>query len=325
MTTHRIPAAGSDESSAPTIPQDAAAQTAIEGAPIAPMSDRAIAAIIDIVTMSALFPAVGMWVALKWGGVVSNGFDLSGAPALFVIAVVSAIGFLYLWLGEGFFGATLGKAAMRLRVRDLAGRRPGLRKSLVRNLFRAIDGIGVYLVGLVFALTSPTRQRLGDRVAGTVVVRTQAGRASWLSAAIACAAVVFGSLGVAIVLHAGAPISAASVPHVTRAELGTGYTPDFAITGRSDTFPANQANIVCAWQVEGSTPYVPIRSVWIAEDVGSAAPPNTKLAEKAFTGSNVGEFSLTAPTAGWPVGKYRLEIYIGDTLAKSLPYTITNS
>src|ERR1700676_2991952 len=120
MTTDRIPAAGSGEPSAPTIPQDAAAHPAGEAAPIAPMSDRTIAALIDIVTMSAPVPVVGMCAGLKWGGVARNGCVLSGAPALFVLSVVGTIGFLYLWLSEGLFGATLGKAAMRLRVRDLA-------------------------------------------------------------------------------------------------------------------------------------------------------------------------------------------------------------
>ncbi len=320
-----IPAPTSTESFAGTVPQNVGAESVIGAPPIAPMSDRAIAAILDVIVMSALFPVVGMWAAVKWGGVTSNGFQLDGAPGLLVIVTVGAIAFLYLWLGEGLFGATLGKAAMRLRVRNIAGTSPGLRRSLLRNLFRAIDGIGVYLVGLVFALTSRTRQRLGDRVAGTVVVHVEAGRASRLSAAIACVALVGASVLGAVVLHAGAPISAASVPHVTRAELGTDNTSDFGIIGRSDAFATTQRSIVCVWQVEGVASGVPIRSVWIAEDVGSAAPQNTKIAEKSLAGSSVGEFSLTSSSAEWPAGKYRVDIYIGETLARSLPYTVTKS
>ena len=109
---------------------------------------------------------------------------------------------------------------------------------------------------------------------------------------------------------------------MTRAELGTGQT-DYAITGRSDTFATTQGTIVCVWQVQGVPSDVPIRGVWIAEDVGSAAPPNSKIAEKSLTGASTGDFTLTRSSNEWPVGKYRIDIYIGDVLAKSLPYTIT--
>jgi uncharacterized RDD family membrane protein YckC len=292
---------------------------------IAPMSDRAIAAFFDVVVMSSVFPVIGMWAALRWGGITSSGFDVEGMPGLFVVATVGAIGFLYLWLGEGLFGATLGKAIMRLRVRNLAGGMPGLRRSLLRNLARAVDGIGVYLVGLVFALTSPQRQRLGDRVAGTVVVAVDARRGGRIGAAIVCAAIVAASLVTAVALHSGAPASAFG-PQLTRAELGTDHTADYDIIGPSNTFLVTQPTIVCVWQTQGvPTSEAPIRSVWIAEDVGNAAPPNTKIAEKSLAGADVGDFTLSAPSGGWPAGKYRLEIYIGDALVKSLPYTVTQN
>jgi uncharacterized RDD family membrane protein YckC len=289
------------------------------------MSDRAIAAILDIIVMSTVFPVVGMWAAVRWGGVTSNGFNLEGAPGLLVVTIVGAVGFLYLWFGEGLFGATLGKAIMRLRVRNLAGSTPGLGKSLIRNLFRAIDGIGVYLVGFIVAMTSRTRQRLGDRVAGTVVVQVEASLASRLSAAIALVVLIVASILVAVSLHAGAPLSAASVPHLTSTALGTDYTPTYDIVGPTDTFPGNQPKIICVWRAEGVASDVPIRAVWIAEDVGSAAPPNTKLVERSITGADSGEFSLTPSSNGLPAGKYHVDIYIGDTLAKSLPFTITKS
>ncbi len=64
------------------------------------------------------------------------------------------------------------------------------------------------------------------------------------------------------------------------------------------------------------------KSVWIAEDVGDAAPPNYQLAAKSTSGVNEGKFYITSPSNGWPIGKYRLEIYIGDTLAKQIPFSI---
>jgi uncharacterized RDD family membrane protein YckC len=321
-----ISGAASSEPLAGIAPQTAGSPTTVAASPIAPMTDRAIAAFIDMVVMCAAFPVAGMWAAAQWGGATSSGFELNGLPALFVITVVGLIGFLYLWVGEGIFGATLGKAAMSLRVRSTGGGKAGLQKSLLRNLLRVVDGIGVYLVGLVFALTSPTRQRLGDRVAGTVVVRVDSPGKTRPAAAIACVAILIASFAIAFVLHATVPaasIAASTTPQVTSAELGTGSTDDYQIIGAATAFPSSTPNIVCVFQVQGVAAGTSIR------DVGTAAPPNSKLIEKTVVSPNngtvPGNFVLTAPAGGLPVGKYHLDIYFGDAIAKTLPFTITQS
>lgn len=68
-----------------------------------------------------------------------------------------------------------------------------------------------------------------------------------------------------------------------------------------------------------------IRGVWIAEDVGDAAPKNTVIDEAtlvAETATDESAFSLSKPTNGWPIGSYRVEIYVGEKLAETLPFTI---
>jgi uncharacterized RDD family membrane protein YckC len=47
----------------------------------------------------------------------------------------------------------------------------GFRRSFVRNTLRLVDSIPVYLIGVVSIVLSPQRQRLGDRLAGTIVLR----------------------------------------------------------------------------------------------------------------------------------------------------------
>ena len=37
-----------------------------------------------------------------------------------------------------------------------------------------------------------------------------------------------------------------------------------------------------------------------------------------------GTMSLSKPDAGWPVGKYRVELYVGDELKLKVPFTIQN-
>ena len=95
--------------------------------------------------------------------------DLAGARGWIVVA----IWFVYLTAMEAGIGATLGKLALGIRVVREDGGSIDLRRSLVRNLARAVDGLPwvlPYLVGAIVVWNSPTKQRLGDRWAHTVVV-----------------------------------------------------------------------------------------------------------------------------------------------------------
>ena len=59
-----------------------------------------------------------------------------------------------------------------LKVVKLDGRPYGLKAVLVRNVLRAIDGLpGLYLVGIVSIGMTDWKQRVGDRAAGTQVIR----------------------------------------------------------------------------------------------------------------------------------------------------------
>mgnify|MGYP001355542400 CR=1 FL=1 len=84
----------------------------------------------------------------------------------------------YTALAEGFFGRTLGKHLMGIEVRSVDGGAPVTwRQAVVRNAMRVIDELpGAYLVGLISIIIGPKPQRLGDRLAGTMVVmRSSAG------------------------------------------------------------------------------------------------------------------------------------------------------
>ncbi len=69
-------------------------------------------------------------------------------------------------------GQTLGKRIMGLRVISETGVRVSPSQSLLRNLARVVDNLPLlYLVGGLTALFSRSQQRLGDLIAGTIVVR----------------------------------------------------------------------------------------------------------------------------------------------------------
>jgi hypothetical protein len=96
------------------------------------------------------------------------------------LAILSLI---YYFGFEALFGATVGKWLVGLRVTDREGRLPAPRQIALRTVMRVVDGLPVgYLVGGSVALYSPMRQRLGDQLARTYVVRRAALTAPALTA-----------------------------------------------------------------------------------------------------------------------------------------------
>jgi len=120
------------------------------------------------------------------------------------------------------------------------------------------------------------------------------------------------------------PAIAADRPRITKAVLGTGVTDKYEIVNATSEFPPDAPAIYCAWKAEGVMPGTHFRGIFIAEDVGNVAPPNYKIDEATVNldGDGAGSFTLSKPNNGFPVGKYRLEIYIGEDLAKTLKFAV---
>ncbi|MDQ7842435.1 MAG: hypothetical protein QN141_03435 [Armatimonadota bacterium] len=67
-----------------------------------------------------------------------------------------------------------------------------------------------------------------------------------------------------------------------------------------------------------------VKSVWIAEKTG-VADLNTKIDEAMLTmggAQTSGRFWYSRPTNGWPVGEYRVELYIGEQQAATRRFRI---
>jgi len=93
----------------------------------------------------------------------------------------------------------------------------------------------------------------------------------------------------------------------------------------STTFASNTPTLYAIFKTEGAKAGDKIRGVLIAEDVGDVAPANTKVLETILEmdgDTETGDFTFSKPTNGWPVGKYRLKIYVNDELATTANFTI---
>jgi uncharacterized RDD family membrane protein YckC len=126
---------------------------------------RAIGAQIDLVLLAMLLVPLAFMLGNDRPG--DDAWLWVGSLWLVVVAV-------YFVGAEGACGRTLGKWITGTVVIDRSGQAPGFAKALVRTVLRLIE-VNPFLVGglpagLVLLLTR-RRQRLGDRLAGTYVVR----------------------------------------------------------------------------------------------------------------------------------------------------------
>jgi uncharacterized RDD family membrane protein YckC len=100
------------------------------------------------------------------------------APLLQCTAVI-AIWFGYYFLSEWLISATPAKWLAGLTVKTVGGDRIGPRHAGIRTLLRIVE-VNPFIVGAIPAaiciLVTERRQRIGDKLAGTVVVRRKRSR-----------------------------------------------------------------------------------------------------------------------------------------------------
>jgi uncharacterized membrane protein SpoIIM required for sporulation/uncharacterized RDD family membrane protein YckC len=141
---------------------------------IAGIGSRVYAGFIDLLVTIGLIIGIGLA-----GTFLQVRFGSAGALAMvwgraFLVLAGFAVFWGYFVVSEWLFdGQTIGKRQLGLRVVRDGGYSIGFGASATRNLMRAIDmqpGI-FYLFGITTAVLSKTGKRLGDMVAGTVVIQ----------------------------------------------------------------------------------------------------------------------------------------------------------
>ncbi len=138
--------------------------------PPAPLMRRIAAAVVDsaivIFAWTLLMIAGGQSVSYMWPTL--DGIRLIAVAVGYLVIFV----FAYYFLLEGMFASTIGKSMLRLRVLTTDGDPCSFGASFRRNLLRFVDWLPfLYLVAAVMILTSQHRQRIGDKVAATIVTR----------------------------------------------------------------------------------------------------------------------------------------------------------
>src|SRR3954471_8312777 len=141
---------------------------------IAGIGSRVYAGFIDLLVTIGLILGIGLAMAVltaRFGAAVTAAAAWGRA---FLILTAFAVFWGYFVICEWLFdGQTIGKRQLGLRVVRDGGYSIGFAAAGIRNIMRAIDmqpGV-LYLFGITSAVLSKTGKRLGDMVAGTVVIQ----------------------------------------------------------------------------------------------------------------------------------------------------------
>jgi uncharacterized RDD family membrane protein YckC len=135
---------------------------------LAGLTTRFLAWLIDTLFMIAFIVAASIVLAVV--GFASQ--YLFATLMILVVFVVQQGYFIFFELKTG--GTTPGKRIMKIRVIQDAGIKIGFYHSFLRNILRIMDStpfMVLHVIGAAVAFFHPLNRRLGDAVAGTVVVR----------------------------------------------------------------------------------------------------------------------------------------------------------
>lgn len=137
--------------------------------PVASVGSRALAAALDYLLV-AVIGVAWLFASLFLGQRLQGSLGMGWTIAIMIVG--------FFLLEYGYFagvealtaGRSFGKWALDLRVVSRDGGRASVASLLLRNMVRLVDT----LVGVWFMLLDPLARRLGDRLAGTLVIHTRA-------------------------------------------------------------------------------------------------------------------------------------------------------
>jgi uncharacterized RDD family membrane protein YckC len=146
--------------------------------PVAGLGSRFLAATIDVLLIVAFYLVLLIVFAIAASGTAGSNTSagVTTTAEKWFVAGIIFVNFAMVWgyfsLFEGLWhGQTPGKRWMKVRVIKDTGRAITLFEAMARNLLRVVDLLpGFYLAGVITMLCNRSQKRLGDLVAGTIVI-----------------------------------------------------------------------------------------------------------------------------------------------------------
>lgn len=141
----------------------------------ADLINRIVAIIIDTIILWVVMAVISLPFGMQamMMGTMTNPLaaaQMAGSAMLLSLLGI-LVGFGYFVYFEGTTGQTIGKKIVNIKVVRQDGKPMTHMDAIIRTILRIIDGIALYLVGLIVVLASKDKQRIGDMVAKTLVVK----------------------------------------------------------------------------------------------------------------------------------------------------------
>ena len=146
------------------------------GYTLADLGERIVAGLIDyiilfIVAAILFFIAAAPFFAVPWAFGIWN-LALGWFWPFFGLSWI--IWLIYFTYFEGTSGQTFGKRMTNIRVVKENGEPCDMGSAFIRSLLRIIDRLPfLYILGIIIIAVTPKRQRIGDLLVKTIVVRSR--------------------------------------------------------------------------------------------------------------------------------------------------------
>jgi uncharacterized RDD family membrane protein YckC len=146
---------------------------------------RFVAVLIDWIIISVITSIINLPVTV--GGAMNYVINVNNATGQvtisrgpsaavlgWVVLIALAVPFLYYTLLQGRYGQSVGMMAVKIKVVNEDGSPIDYGAAAVRTVLMVIDAIPYfipYLLGAILIWSSDQKQRLGDRIAHTIVIK----------------------------------------------------------------------------------------------------------------------------------------------------------
>lgn len=152
--------------SGPAVPP-AAPSAYAPPSPLADLGSRIVAGIIDYIIIAIIAVVLAM---ITFAPLMFAGFDWGWGFGIFGLQFI--LWLIYFTYFEGTSGQTFGKKFGHVKVIKEDGSPCDFGSALVRNLLRIVDSLpAIYILGIILIAAMDKRQRLGDMLAKTIVVK----------------------------------------------------------------------------------------------------------------------------------------------------------
>jgi len=144
--------------------------------PLGDLGSRIVAGIIDYIIIGIVAGILSVFLVVPWaltGPSMMGTFGLGWFGGMWaIVGVMWLLWLIYFTYFEGTSGQTIGKKFTHIRVVKEDGSRCDFGSALLRNILRIVDHLPfLYILGIILIAATEKRQRLGDMLAKTIVVK----------------------------------------------------------------------------------------------------------------------------------------------------------